>query len=156
MAKTLVIGYGNPLRGDDSFGHRAVEKLKQEVTDNEVQFIDCQQLTPEMAEQVSRADLVLFVDADMDGIAGTIHSRKIVPSDKPSPDSLAHHLDPCALLGLAQALYHRVPQAMLMTVTGECFGYGSQLSTEVAKALPGIVQHMKELICENLTPPVHA
>ena len=32
MAKILVIGYGNPLRGDDSFGHRAVEKLKEEVT----------------------------------------------------------------------------------------------------------------------------
>ncbi len=156
MAKTLVIGYGNPLRGDDSFGHRAVEKLKQEVIDNEVQFIDCQQLMPEMAEQVSKADLVLFVDADMDGVSGTIHSRRIIASQKPAADSLAHHLDPCALLGLAQTLYHRAPEAILMTVTGECFGYGSQLSTEVAKALPGIVQHMKELICENRAQPANA
>jgi hydrogenase maturation protease len=156
MAKTLVIGYGNPLRGDDSFGHRAVEKLKQEVIDNEVQFIDCPQLMPEMAEQVSKADLVLFVDADMDGVAGSIHSRRIIASQKPAADSFAHHLDPCTLLGLAQTLYHRVPEAILMTVTGECFGYGSQLSTEVAKALPGIVQHMKELICENRAQPAHA
>jgi hypothetical protein len=45
---------------------------------------------------------------------------------------------------------------MLMTVTGECFGYGSQLSTEVTKALPGVVHHMKELIEEKSSEPVHA
>jgi hydrogenase maturation protease len=156
MAKILVIGYGNPLRGDDSFGHRAVEALKSEVRGSEVEFVDCQQLTPELAEQVSKADLVLFVDADMDGVAGTIHSHRIEPSGGKQIDSLVHHLDPCALLALSKALYKKAPESMLMTVTGECFGYGSQLSTEVKKALPGVVHHMKELIEEKCSQPVHA
>ena len=121
-----------------------------------MEFVDCQQLTPELAEKVSKSDLVLFVDADMDGIAGTIHSRRIEATAGKNSDSLVHHLDPCALLGLSHALYGRAPESMLMTVTGECFGYGSQLSTEVTKALPGIVHHMKELIEEKSSEPVHA
>ncbi len=149
MAKVLVIGFGNPLRGDDSFGIQAVEKLKQAVGGSDIEFIECQQLTPELAEQVSHSELTLFVDADMDGVSGTIHSRRILPAQRPSGGALVHHLDPSALLGLSERMFHHVPEAMLMTVTGECFGYGSQLSPEVAKALPGVVEHMRELIVEK-------
>ncbi len=149
MAKVLVIGFGNPLRSDDSFGIQAVEKLKKSVGGSDIEFIECQQLTPELAEQVSRSDLALFVDADMDGISGTIHSRRVLPSQRAAGESLVHHLDPSTLLGLSEMIFHRAPEAMLMTVTGECFGYGSQLSSEVAKALPGVVEHMRELIIEK-------
>ncbi len=149
MAKVLVIGFGNPLRSDDSFGIQAVEKLKEAVGGNDIEFIECQQLTPELAEAVSRSELALFVDADMDGVAGSIHSRRVVPTQRPAGDILVHHLDPATLLGLTERIFHRVPEAMLMTVTGECFGYGSQLSPEVSKALPGIVEHMRELIVEK-------
>lgn len=149
MAKVLVIGFGNPLRSDDSFGIQAVEKLKQAVGGTDIEFIECQQLTPELAEQVSRSELALFVDADMDGVSGTIHSHRILPTQRPSGGTLVHHLDPSTLLGLSERIFHRVPEAMLMTVTGECFGYGSQLSPEVAKALPGVVEHMRELIVER-------
>ena len=41
---------------------------------------------------------------------------------------------------------------MLLTVTGECFGYGTQLSAEVAKALPGVVHHIEEIIEETVHP----
>jgi hydrogenase maturation protease len=149
MAKVLVIGFGNPLRSDDSFGLQAVEKLKETVKGQDIEFVECQQLTPELAEQLSRADLALFVDADMDGVAGSIHSRRVLPTQKPGGETLVHHLDPSTLLGLSQRIFHHAPEALLMTVTGECFGYGSQLSTEVAKALPGVVEHMREVILEK-------
>ncbi len=149
MAKVLVIGFGNPLRSDDSFGIQAVEKLKETVRSTDIEFIECQQLTPELAEQISRSELALFVDADMDGVAGSIHSRRILPKQRLGGETLVHHLDPSTLLGLSERIYHRFPEAMLMTVTGECFGYGSQLSPEVAKALPGVVEHMRELIVEK-------
>ena len=156
MANILVIGFGNPLRSDDSFGLQAVEQLKQDVRVKEVEFVECQQLTPELAEKVAKSDLVLFVDADTDGVAGSIHCRQIVP--KKQDAAMAHHLDPCALLGISEKLYRKVPEAMLVTVTGECFGYGKQLTFEVQKALPGVVQHMKEMIEEKVAPrqTVHA
>ncbi len=155
MANILVIGYGNPLRSDDSFGLQAVEQLKKDVNVKGVEFVECQQLTPELAEKVAKSDLVLFVDADTDGVAGSIHCRQIVPRREAGP-GMVHHLDPCALLGVSENLYHKVPEAMLVTVTGECFGYGKQLTFEVQRALPGVVQHMKEMIERKVAPKTMA
>jgi hydrogenase maturation protease len=152
MAKILVIGYGNPLRSDDGFGLRAVEQLKKDIKGQEVDLVECQQLTPELAERVAKTDLVLFVDADTDGVSGTMHTRRIKASAGQNSDALLHHLDPAGLLGLTQALYKKSPEAMLLTVTGECFGFGKQLSAEVAKALPGVVHHIEEIIEEHVHP----
>lgn len=152
MAKILVIGYGNPLRSDDSFGLRAVEQLKHDITGQEVELVECQQLTPELAERIAKAELALFVDADTDGVSGTMHCRRIQPKRDQSSDAIVHHLDPAGLLGLTQALYKKAPEAMLLTVTGECFGFGRQLSSEVAKALPGVVHHIEEIIEEHVHP----
>lgn len=158
MAKILVIGYGNPLRSDDGFGLRAVEQLKKDLKGQEVELMECQQLTPELAERVAKSDLVLFVDADTNGVSGTTHTRRITPTPAQNSDTLMHHLDPSGLLGLTQALYKKTPEAMLLTVTGECFGYGTQLSAEVAKALPGVVHHIEEIIEQAVHPKkmVHA
>lgn len=152
MARILVVGYGNPLRSDDSFGLRAVEQLKKDIKGQEVELLECQQLTPELAERLSRVDLALFVDADTDGVSGMTHTHSLAPRREQNSDSLMHHLDPAGLLGLAEALYKKSPKAMLLTVTGECFGYGTQLSAEVAKALPGVVHHIEEIVEETLHP----
>ncbi len=64
MTETLIIGYGNLLRGDDAVGCHAAHELEQHYRDDpEVEVIATQQLTPEMAEDVSRCGLVLFLDA---------------------------------------------------------------------------------------------
>ncbi len=148
MAGILVIGYGNPMRSDDSFGLRAVEQLKKDVKAQDVEILGCQQLTPELAERIAKVDLALFVDADTDGISGSMHTRHLAPRRDPDSHTMMHHLDPAGLLGLTEALYKKAPKAMLLTVTGECFGFGTQLSSEVAKALPGVVHHIEEIIDE--------
>lgn len=148
MAGILVIGYGNPMRSDDGFGLRAVEQLKKDVRAQDVEIVGCQQLTPELAERIAKVDLALFVDADTDGISGSMHTRNLVPRCDPGSQTMLHHLDPAGLLGLTETLYKRTPKAMLLTVTGECFGFGTQLSSEVAKALPGVVHHIEEIIDE--------
>lgn len=150
MSKVLVIGYGNPLRSDDSFGLRAVEALEKELNGKDVEFVECHQLTPELAERIAKAERVIFVDSSTDGIAGSVHCQRIgPPRGKKKSDAIVHHVDPAQLLGLSDSLYHKVPEAMLVTVTGECFGYGTQLTTHVANALPGVVHHLKELVEEK-------
>ena len=44
----LVIGYGNPLRGDDAIGHRIAQMMEQRLPDDEVQIQTVYQLTPEL------------------------------------------------------------------------------------------------------------
>src|SRR5690349_3202000 len=79
----LVIGYGNPLRGDDSLGYAVADQLLSEPRPrgpDGLWIIRSQQLTPEMAEPLSRSDVAIFVDAAADLPAGQLRSQIVQPS----------------------------------------------------------------------------
>jgi hydrogenase maturation protease len=61
--RKLIIGYGNPLRGDDDVGWEAASRLAAALPSEAVHILAVHQLTPELAEAVSEADLLIFVDA---------------------------------------------------------------------------------------------
>jgi len=152
MEKVLVIGYGNPLRSDDSFGLRALQSLRETVTGPDVSFIECHQLNPELAEAIAIVDYVIFLDTSTDGVAGAIHYTPLSPEVKSL--TMTHHISPGVLLGTARALYGKCPAALLATVTGECFGHGTELSPCVQAAMRGVVKHVADLIHERVTEPV--
>jgi hydrogenase maturation protease len=139
--RLLVIGFGNPLRSDDGLGWRIAERLAAEWPEAEV--ITCQQLTPELAEPISRAARVAFVDAAADGAPGRLHEQRLLPAAV-APASFTHHLSPNALLALSEKIYGLLPEAALFTVTGESFDYGQTLSPAVEAALPGLIRRIRD------------
>jgi Ni,Fe-hydrogenase maturation factor len=59
LVNSLVIGYGNSLRGDDSIGI----KVAQIVADwhlPKVRSLSPHQLTPELAAELAQVDLAIF------------------------------------------------------------------------------------------------
>lgn len=142
---TLVIGYGNPLRQDDGLGWEVARQVDQLFAPARIEALTCHQLTPELAELVSRADLVIFIDArDGDG-PGRVECHPVIA--RPDGDStFSHHLSPSTLLGLARSLYGGLPPAWLVSVDGASFGYGSELSPKVRAALPGVVACVRDLV----------
>jgi len=78
--KALIIGYGNTLRGDDGFGWRAAEQLAASHSIGDVEVQTQHQLTPELAQTMSEADTVVFLDAAADGPPGQVRYRRIEPS----------------------------------------------------------------------------
>ena len=75
MPNTLIIGYGNALRGDDGAGYIAAELLRERIHDPNVEVFSLQQLTPELMEPVSRASQVIFMDASVVGPGGEVQPR---------------------------------------------------------------------------------
>jgi hydrogenase maturation protease len=67
---TLVIGFGNPLRGDDGAGWRAAELIAADLRARGVTVVGRHQLTLELAEDVSEADIVMLVDASCENSPG--------------------------------------------------------------------------------------
>ena len=124
----LIIGYGNPLRGDDGFGYRAAERIPGAIA--------VHQLTPELMDPISRADRVIFLDATTEGIPGEITRRTVTPS--PDGRAFTHHVTPESLLAGALALYGRAPEALLITVCGADFGFSETLSPSVQVALSSL------------------
>jgi hydrogenase maturation protease len=142
MSNTLIIGYGNPLRGDDGLGWVAAEMLAERLA--AVSILTCHQLTPELAEPISRVDRVIFIDAAAVGEPGEIVCHTIEPF-LPASGPFSHTCDPAGLLQMAQMLYGRSPYGYLFTVTGASFGYEEKLSAAVTAALPRLYDKIEAL-----------
>lgn len=149
MARVLVIGYGNPLRSDDGVGLLAVRALREQLAGTDAEFVECQQLNMELAQPISEAEFVVFIDASTHGVAGEIVYQHLTPEAKPVA-SLSHGADPAVLLQAARELYGRAPEALLATIAGECFGYGTELTEHVARSLKGVVARLTEILRTRL------
>ncbi len=143
MARVLLIGYGNTLRGDDALGPMAVECLRTQLGDAE--FVSCHQLTPELAERLAACELALFVDATSDGEPGTVEAKLLSPETADAA-SLTHHVNPAALLELARTLYGLAPRAMLVTGSGANFESNQELSEKGRQALHEICRLIPTLV----------
>ncbi|CAD5939074.1 Hydrogenase maturation protease [Planktothrix agardhii] len=62
----LIVGYGNPIRGDDGIGQAVITELEQLNLMN-VRSLSLHQLTPEVAAEMAEVDTVIFVDASLEG-----------------------------------------------------------------------------------------
>lgn len=154
MKKTLIIGYGNPDRQDDGLAlHLLVEMAKilnwllsdpPEDTffpqGRQPDLWFCLQLVPEMAETVSQYDRVCFLDAHT-GLAEEIIAAPLAPAFQVS--ALTHHLAPASLLSICQALSNRVPEAVLISVQGDQFGFSRDLSTSAERRVPLALQYIQ-------------
>lgn len=133
--KTLVIGFGNPLREDDGAGHAVANRLGPPA-------VAVVQLTPELADRIARAMRVVFVDADRSGPAGWVTRRRLDPG-KAEAAAFSHHATPEGLLAAAKVLHGRLPEAWLVTIGGERFGWGERLSPAVEAAVSAVAEELR-------------
>lgn len=150
MPHTLIVGYGNPLRGDDGIGIRAAELLADRggvsppLTDD-VEVIACHQLNIELAALIADVDRLILIDASVFGEPGAVHEQILTPMI-PESNSLSHHLDAGGLLAVAQMLYGHAPHTTLFTISGSAFDYAETFSPPVATALPKLVARIRDLV----------
>jgi len=145
LSAALVIGIGNPLRQDDGLGWYVVRALERTPTPG-ARLRACHQLTPELAEMVSRARRVVFVDARADGTPGAVECRRLTPASTGTAWSLSHAFDPATLLACARDLYASCPPSALVSVVGEEFDAGEGLSPRLDAVLPTVVRLVGRLL----------
>ena len=75
--KTLIVGYGNPLRGDDGVGQIVAEAVRAHELAGAT-IIACHQLTPELAEVVAQSEISVFIDAAADIPPGEIVINQLI------------------------------------------------------------------------------
>jgi hydrogenase maturation protease len=141
MSRTLVIGYGNPLRGDDGLGWQVVDCLAKAVADEKTKVLAVHQLTPELAEPISESDLVIFVDASYEGEPGSWRCEAIAPNGENS-NALAHYFTPAGLLDYADAIFKAKPRSLLISVAALSFDCGDKLTPRAEAVVPEIIQYI--------------
>jgi hydrogenase maturation protease len=159
--KTLVIGYGNTLRGDDGVGPLVTEQVDTWNLRN-VRSLSVHQLTPELAADIAQVETVFFIDAwqitnaqsppSLGDLGGECKAVATSPtSAQPSIERifpsipltiLDHAWSPSALLLLTETLYDAYPVAYRILIPAIQFDYGEALS---AIANDGLIWSIKAL-----------
>lgn len=140
----LVIGYGNPLRTDDGIGQVIVKALETRVRSTAVRTLTAHQLTPELAEPISRASMAVFIDACEGERPGAVACQTVVPES--IGGAFTHNVTPESLLAAAHELYGRAPAGLVVTIAGGCFDYGTELSPQMKRVFPRITEQIVGLI----------
>lgn len=148
---TLLIGWGNELRGDDAAG-RLLARTVVGWGRDEVRVIEAHQLLPEFADAVADAARVVFVDCRADAPGDAARTTRITDrGGRFGAGGLGHAAGPEEILDLAWRLYEARPEAWLVTVPGSEFGVGRPLSAETRSAIVEAEESIRKLLSNN--PP---
>ncbi len=146
MRRTLIVGYGNPLRGDDGIGVYLAEDLKNNfLHTSNVEIITQHQLIPELVEDIQKAERVIFIDANARNKPGEISVAKIVAEQSKS-QSISHSVAPQSLLMMSQTLCGKTPSAWIVSIGGENFDYQEGLSKTLKDQVPEYLAKILNLI----------
>ena len=149
---TLIIGYGNPMRGDDAIGCHAARALDQHFwNDPDVEVVAAQQLTLEMVDDILQRDFVLFLDASFGDQPGTIKRTTVSP--EPGPGGFCDHFTPASLLTAAAQLYGDAPFAMSITMAGWSFDSGQKMSQIATRRMPDFIRLAQEAVAAQRHKP---
>jgi hydrogenase maturation protease len=150
---SIVLACGNALRGDDGIALHVAHQLYGAICDAETEIVCSHQWLPEQAEDLSRADVAVFVDASVALRAGEIRVQS-VRANVEVAGVTSHEVSPEKLMRLAREVFGRAPhKAYLVTIGGGSFEHGSEFSAAVREAVPAALKQIQELLLEE---PVQA
>jgi hydrogenase maturation protease len=146
----LVIGYGNPLRGDDGLGWHAAAALAADPRMGDACVLQCHQLTPELAVDVLEASIVIFVDAREVCAAADLGVQVHQVSPRHGPGAWTHHTTPEALLDIARELGGRSTPALVVTAPAWSVDTSDELSPRAEAQLTHLVEQIAHLVSPDL------
>jgi hydrogenase maturation protease len=152
--RCLILACGNPLRRDDGVGPWLAEWAEKRFgAETDVRVLVRQQWALELAEEIARAQSVLFIDCSVDSAPGSV---ALLPVEAAAAvQGLAtHHLGAPELLALSRDLYNSRPSnALLVTVGAGSMELGEVFSDAVTAALPAACRLIEETVLRLLAIP---
>jgi hydrogenase maturation protease len=132
IAPRLVIGIGNPSRGDDAIGPLAIEHL-QRLDLPGVELLTDFQLQVEHALDLIGRREVVFIDAAASGTEPFGFSPENAAADA---SATTHALSPAAVLqAFLRVTDEPLPAAFVLAVRGYAFELGAPMSAAAARNL---------------------
>ena len=143
----LIVGCGNPQRKDDGIGPYIVGRLAEIRKDRrQIRFLTCHQLGTELLEAFKDADCVIVVDAAAEPIEAGWGLTEIAP-DLDTFSFTVHFIHPAYLLALMDSIYHKRPQMWVLSVQGDDFGFGEELTADALDRAEEIISRISLSDC---------
>lgn len=144
MKRTLVMGIGNLLLGDDGVGVHAIKALAQRKLPDEVKLLDVGTAFLDALPFLEDVQRIIIIDAyQADGRPGTLYT---VPLEQCAPRAMQglHDVDIFAMLTMTRNA--NAVQVWVMGIEPESIDWRLELSTSVSDALPALL----DAVCEKI------
>jgi hydrogenase maturation protease len=146
--KTLILGIGNTLMGDEGIGVHVVNSLEKIILPAGVELLDGGTGSFILLEPMQTAEKIVLIDATIDGAeAGTI--RRLQPRfSKEYPRTLTAH--DIGLKDLIDAFYLMgdTPDVTLFAVSIENL---QDMTTELSPELNSIIPQVAKMVLDEVT-----
>ena len=168
MEKTLIIGYGNRDREDDGAGWHMLNHIANKLNlvtpelpgdiavsaDGHLKLLYLFQLLPEMAEDLSEFERVIFMDAHNSDQLPEIILEPL--SAKSTHSAFTHHLAPEELLAITQTIGKQLPEAWLASVHGHSFRFTRELSNQTTDNVVTVAEKVLDMLNASNAPTIQA
>ena len=153
--KTLVIGLGNPILGDDGVGWRVVEEVAQKMANRPEVEVDCASLGGlSLMERLTGYERVILIDAIFTGTkpVGTVSQFTLsdIQDLTAGHSASAHDTSLRNALNVGRGMDMPLPEdndVMIVAIeTENVYDFTEELSSAVAAAVPQAVKVVLELI----------
>jgi hydrogenase maturation protease len=149
VRKMLVVGIGNPDRGDDGIGALIVRQLMGRVSPD-VAIIERSGDALALIEDWADRDAVILVDAAAGPAPGSVHRIDLIREELPAELSLSstHAFGVAEAVGLARTLGLLPARVIAYAIEGANFDPGAPLSAAVAAAADEVVTRVAAELCQ--------
>lgn len=153
--KTIIVGLGNPLLGDDGVGWKVAQKVKQRLGDDSTLAVECYSLSGlSLMEQLIGYERVILIDSLN---TGQHEQGEVVTFTLDSLEDLtyghsasAHDASLKTALGVGRSMGERLPADKDIHVIAiealHVYDFKEDLSPEVAASVPVAVQKVLDLL----------
>jgi hydrogenase maturation protease len=144
MTRTVVIGVGNRMRGDDAAGVAVAERLRPRVPAG-VEVVACDEEPSRLMEAWEGAESVVLVDTVSSGAApGTLHRFEAGDEAVPARTfrSSTHAIGIADTIELARALGRLPRRVRVYGIEAGGFATGAALTPAVESAVVFLVKDM--------------
>jgi hydrogenase maturation protease len=156
-AATLIIGYGNPSRGDDALGPAAIEAIERLAGEHPewgaVEVITDFQLQIEFVTDLAERERIVFIDAAASGVDPFAFGPLTAKEDA----SLSSHaLSPASLLTVYRRFHGEdAPPCFLLGIMGYDFDLGVPLSAKAQCNLDAALVMLQEWLTAHCATELH-
>ena len=150
--KTLIVGLGNPILGDDGVGWKAAEKICQQLAVDAPVEVVCLSLGGiSLMEHLIGFDRAILIDAfASDDNLGSIHVMKLndMPNYSAFHISSAHDTSLQNAIEIGWSLGAHLPEDIMVVgiATQRIYDFSEEISAPVAAALPQVVKIVLDMV----------
>jgi hydrogenase maturation protease len=151
--KSIVLGIGNPIIGDDGVGFRVIEALEKDPPPGDVSLTACDVSGLAILDLIVDFDQAVLVDAiqTVGGVPGTVYRLELADFNTSKHTISPHDMDLPTALDLGKKMDLKVPGRISIVAIEipDAYIFSNELTAPVQAAIHEAVKQVREILSES-------